>query len=95
MKPWSRTVAVLGVLPDTVAFSDAAATATCAQQYYAAARSLIDAEKPTARSDINRSRRRVAKLLHPDLGPVMEIACRARAMAMMNAKLDEMGARAA
>jgi hypothetical protein len=94
MKPWSRRIAIVGTLPDAVAFSDnSAATSTCVQQYYAAARSLINEEHPTSRSDINRIRRRVAKLLHPDLGSAMEIACRARAIAMMNAELDELSSR--
>jgi hypothetical protein len=94
MKPWSRRIAIIGMLPDAVAFSnDTAVTSTCVKQYYAAARSVIDAEHPTSRSDINRIRRRVAKLLHPDLGSTTEAACRARAMAMMNAELDELGAR--
>jgi hypothetical protein len=94
MKPWSRRIAIVGTLPDALAFSDdSAATSTCVQRYYAAARSLINEEHPTSRSDINRIRRRVAKLLHPDLGSVMEIACRARAMAMMNAELDELSSR--
>ncbi|GEO12918.1 hypothetical protein [Microvirga aerophila] len=93
MKPWSRRIAITGMLPDAVAFSDdnAAAISSCVQQYYAAARSIIRAEHPTSRSDINRIRRRLAKLLHPDLGSAMEVACRARAMAMMNAELDELG----
>ncbi|WP_133239354.1 hypothetical protein [Microvirga sp. KLBC 81] len=94
MKPWSCRIAVAGTLPNAVASSDDnAATSTCVQQYYSTARSIIDAEHPTTRSDINRIRRRVAKLLHPDLGPAMEVACRARAMAMMNAELDELGSR--
>jgi hypothetical protein len=96
MKPWSRRIAITGMLPDAVAFSDdTAVTSACVKQYYAAARSVIDAEHPTSRSDINRIRRRVAKLLHPDLGPAMEGACRARAMAMMNAELDELGSQIA
>jgi hypothetical protein len=96
MKPWSRRIAVVGMLPNVVATpDDNAATATCVQRYYAAARSLIDAEHPATRSDINRIRRRVAKLLHPDLGPAMEMACRARAMAITNAELDELGSRIA
>jgi hypothetical protein len=96
MKPWSRRIAIAGTLPDAVAFpDDNAATATCVQQYYAAARSIIDAEHSATRYDINRIRRRVAKLLHPVLGPAMEIACRARAMAMTNAELDELGSRIA
>jgi hypothetical protein len=96
MKPWSRRIAITSVLPDAVAFSDdTAVTSTCVKRYYAAARSVIDAEHPTSRSDINRIRRRVAKLLHPDLGSAMEVACRARAMAMMNAELDELAARVA
>jgi hypothetical protein len=94
MKPWSRRITIVGTLPDAVAVSDEnAATSTCVQPYYAAARSIIDAERPATRSDINRIRRRVAKLLHPDLGSTSEIACRARAMAMMNAELDELGSR--
>jgi hypothetical protein len=94
MKPWSRRIAITGGLPDAVAFSDdTAVSSTCVQQYYAAARFITDAEHPTSRSDINRIRRRVAKLLHPDLGSALELACRARAMAMMNAELDELGAR--
>jgi hypothetical protein len=94
IKPWSRRIAVVGTLPDAVAFSDGdAATSTCVQEYYAAAQSIIDAEHPATRSDINRIRRRIAKLLHPDLGSAREIACRARAMAMMNADLDELGSR--
>ncbi len=94
VKPWSRRIAIVGTLPDAVAFSDEnAAISTCVQQYCAAARSVIDADHATSRSDINRIRRRVAKLLHPDLGSASEIACRARAMAMMNAELDELGSR--
>jgi curved DNA-binding protein CbpA len=42
------------------------------------ARSIINADHPKTRSDINRIRRRIAKLLHPDLGRAM------------NAELDEM-----
>ncbi len=96
MKPWSRRIAITGMLPDAVAFSDdTSVNSTCVKQYYAAARSVIDAEHPTSRSDINRIRRRVAKLLHPDLGSAMEGACRARAMAMMNAELDELGSQIA
>ena len=95
MKPWSRAIAIVGTLPNAAALSDHGATSTCVQQYYAVARSIIDAERPATRSDINRIRRRIAKLLHPDLGPAREIACRARAMAMMNAKLDELGSRVA
>ena len=94
MKPWSRRIAIVGTLPNGPSFSDDnGTTSTCVQQYYAAARSIIDAERPATRSDINRIRRRVAKLLHPDLGSMSEIACRARAMAMMNAELDELGSR--
>ncbi len=94
VKPWSRRIAIVGTLPDAVAFSDEnAAISTCVQQYCAAARSVIDADHATSRSDINRIRRRVAKLLHPDLGSASEIACRARAMAMINAELDELGSR--
>jgi hypothetical protein len=94
MKPWSRRIPITGVLPDAVAFSDdTAVSSTCVQQYYAAARFITDAEHPTSRSDINRIRRRVAKLLHPDLGSALELTCRARAMAMINAELDELGAR--
>jgi hypothetical protein len=95
MKPWSRAIAIVGTLPNAAALSDNGTTSTCVQQYYAMARSIIDVERPATRSDINRIRRRIAKLLHPDLGPVGEIACRARAMAMMNAKLDELGSRVA
>jgi hypothetical protein len=96
MKPWSRRIAIVGTLPNGPSFSDDnGATSPCVQQYYAMARSAIDAERPATRSDINRIRRRIAKLLHPDLGPVGEIACRARAMAMMNAKLDALGSRVA
>jgi hypothetical protein len=96
MKPWSRRIAITGMLPDAVTFSDdTVVPSTCVQQYYAAAQSIIDAEHPTTRSDINRIRRRVAKLLHADLGSAMEVACRARAMAMMNAELDELGSRVA
>lgn len=94
MKPWSRRIATTGMLPDAVTYSDnAAAISSCVQQYYAAAQSIIDAEHPATRSDINRIRRRLAKLFHPDLGSAMEVACRARAMAMMNAELDELGSR--
>jgi hypothetical protein len=96
MKPWSRRIAIIGTLPNGTSLSDDnGATSPCVQQYYAVARSIIDVERPVTRSDINRIRRRVAKLLHPDLGPVGEIACRARAMAMMNAKLDALASRVA
>lgn len=96
MKPWSRRIAIVGTPPNAVAFSDDhTATSACVQQFCSAARSIIDAEHPTSRSDINRIRRRVAKLLHPDLGSANEIACRARAMAMMNAELDDLGSQLA
>jgi hypothetical protein len=96
MKPWSRRITVASTLPNALASPhDKDATTTCVQRYYAAARSLIDAEHPATRSDINRIRRRVAKLLHPDLGPAMEMACRARAMAITNVELDELGSRIA
>lgn len=90
MKPWSRRIAVMGTLPDMVAFSnDNGVIAPCVQQLYAAARSIVDADRPKTRSDINRIRRRVAKLLHPDLGSTTDRFCRASAMARMNAELDE------
>lgn len=96
MKPWSRRIAVAGTLPDMVAFSnDNGAIVPCVQQLYAAARSIVDADRPKTRSDINRIRRRVAKLLHPDLSPATDGFCRARAMALMNAELDEMSSRLA
>jgi hypothetical protein len=96
IRPWSRRIAIVGTLPNAVASSaDSAVISPCVEEYYAAARSIIDAEHPATRSDINRIRRRIAKLLHPDLGSTREIACRARAMAMMNAELDELGSRIA
>lgn len=96
MKPWSRRIAVVGTLPDMVVFSnDNGVIAPCVQQLYAAARSIIDADRPESRSDITRIRRQIAKLLHPDLGSTLEVACRARAMALMNAELDEMSSRLA
>jgi hypothetical protein len=96
IRPWSRRIALVGTLPNAAAFSDDnGATSTCVEGYYAVARSIIDAEHPATRSDINRIRRRIAKLLHPDLGSSRETACRARAMAMMNAELDELGSRIA
>jgi hypothetical protein len=92
--PWSRGIVVTGTLPNEVASSDDNdATSTWVRQHCDAARSIIDAEHPTSQSDFNRIRRRVAKFLHPDLGPAMEVACRAQAMALMNAELDEMGSR--
>ena len=91
MKPWSRRIAVTGTLPDAVTSSNSHdATSTCVRQLCDAARSVITADYPKTRSDINRIRRRIAKLLHPDLGRAMEGGCRARAMAIMNAELDEM-----
>ncbi|KLK89650.1 hypothetical protein AA309_30130 [Microvirga vignae] len=96
MKPWSRRIAVTGTLPDAVTSSNSHdATSTCVRQLCDAARSIIHADHPKTRSDINKVRRRIAKLLHPDLGRAMEGACRARAMAMMNAELDELVARLA
>ncbi|QRM33883.1 hypothetical protein [Microvirga sp. VF16] len=96
VKPWSRRIAIIGSLPEAIAFSsDNGTTAICVRQYCDAARLIIDAEKPATRSDINRVRRRVAKLLHPDLGSAIEVACRARAMALMNAELDELSSRVA
>jgi hypothetical protein len=96
IRPWSRRIAIVGTLPNAVVPSaDSAAISPCVEEYYAAARSIIDAEHPATRSDINRIRRRIAKLLHPDLGSAREIACRARAMAMLNAELDELGSRIA
>jgi hypothetical protein len=91
MKPWSRRIAVTGRLPDVATLAKSHdATSTCVRQLCDAARSMINADHPKTRSDINRIRRRIAKLLHPDLGRAMEGACRARAMAIMNAELDEM-----
>jgi hypothetical protein len=91
MKPWSRRIAVTGTLPGAVTSSKSHdATSTCVRQLCDVARSIISADHPKTRSDVNRIRRRIAKLLHPDLGRAMEAACRARAMALMNAELDEM-----
>jgi hypothetical protein len=91
MKPWSRRIAITGTLPDAVTLPKSHdATSTCVRQLCDAARSMINADHPKTRSDINRIRRRIAKLLHPDLGRAMEGACRARAMSIMNAELDEM-----
>jgi hypothetical protein len=92
MKPWSRRIAIVGTLPDAISFSSSDdAGSTCVWRYCAAARSIINAEHPTTLSDLSRVRRRIAKLLHPDLGSESEVACRARAMAIMNAELDEIG----
>ncbi|WP_262270520.1 hypothetical protein [Microvirga yunnanensis] len=92
MKPWSRRIAIAGLLPDSVPFSSSDdAASTCVWRYCAAARSIIDVEHPTTRSDLRRVRRRIAKLLHPDLVSGSTVACRARAMAIMNAELDELG----
>ena len=91
MKPWSRRIAITGTLPDAVTLPKSHdATSTCVRQLCDAARSMIAADHPKTRSDINRIRRRIAKILHPDLDRAMEGACRARAMAIMNAELDEM-----
>jgi hypothetical protein len=91
MKPWSRRIAITGTLPDAVTLPKSYdATSTCVRQLCDAARSIIHADHPKKRSDINRIRRRIAKLLHPDLGRAREDTCRARAMAIMNAELDEM-----
>jgi len=96
MKPWSRRIRTTGTLPDVAALSnDNDASSACVRQYYVAARAIIDAEHPSTRSDVNRVRRRVAKPLYPHLGSALESPCRARAMAMMNAELDELVSRIA
>jgi hypothetical protein len=91
MKPWSRRIAVTGRLPSAVTSSKSYdATSNCVWQLCNVARSIVRADHPRTRSDVNRIRRRIAKLLHPDLGRAIEGPCRARAMAIMNAELDEM-----
>ncbi|UVF22728.1 hypothetical protein HPT29_027270 (plasmid) [Microvirga terrae] len=91
MRPWSRRIAVTGTLPDTVTSSEPHdETSTCVQKLCDAARSIINSDHPKSRSDVNKIRRRIAKLLHPDLDQAMNGTCRARAMAIMNAELDEM-----
>lgn len=94
MRPWSRRVTSTGRIPSTMAlsFNDDTASA-CIQQYCTSARSIIDAEHPTTWSELNRVRRHIAKLLHPDLSSGTDVACRAYAMAVMNAELDELGSR--
>jgi hypothetical protein len=79
MRPWSRRIVVVGTLPNAAALpNDKDVTSPCVRQYCDTARSIIAMEHPTNRSDVSRIRRRVARLLHPDLGPAMEVACRAR-----------------
>jgi hypothetical protein len=94
MRPWSRTIVMVGTLPNAATLpNDKDVTSPCVRQHCDAARSIIAMEHPTTQSDVSRIRRRVARLLHPDLGPAMEVACRGRAMAMMNSELDALNSR--